>query len=159
MSYVLVLVICMFVCMYVCFIMHSVNVRAYVCVYPCTCVSFFFFFIHCACILLLSFLHTFVCVFQWYRYVCIIAFFLVYEPQAVAVAAAPVHWPACWVTVQINGKIIKSEAKSMEMCMIKTNVRVTYRTWHQFTYWTPAAEFKATMFPLERGYRHSQHHL
>lgn len=82
--------------------------------------------------------------------VCVAALFLVYEPPVAAAAAALVHWPACLVAAQINGKIIKREAKSMEMCIIKTN-RITYSTWHQFTLWAPPAKFKATLFSLERG--------
>lgn len=78
-------------------------------------------------------LHTGVCVFQWYK------------QQQQAAAAALVRWPACWATVRIDRKIIKTEAKSMEMCLIKTYVRITYRTWHQFTHWAPPAKFKTTL--------------
>lgn len=105
------------------------NVKRHFCVVDCSCSGYFVYYRrHC-------FTHGCTCVSVIY-----------------AAAAALVRWPACWVAVQINRKIIKREAKSMEMCLIKTYVRITYRTWHQFTHWVPPAKFKAALFSLEKGW-------
>lgn len=41
------------------------------------------------------------------------------DVMCAAAAAAPVCWPACRATEQIDGKIIRREVQSMEMCLIK----------------------------------------